>query len=402
MKNIASSNQIGFYKREKSFSKPYSNMIYLYKVNKDYNIHSLLYYLVSINEVFRTYLLYENSLYYQIIKDIKDVIIKAEYIYTNDIHTVINKIKEYKFNIDYTEENKDCLLKMYYIMKEHEKYICILTNHICFDDYSEKVLLNQIDRYYKGDLQICNNPYIEFTIDIEEYNIKNRDICAKWWKEYTDKYNSILNYIDIEGKSFSLIDKKVKCRRESIYDIDKLNKYCIKNRVTLFSLMTTIFQLYLYKAFNLNICTIRFPLLNRNDEKHLNIVGCLFNTGYIIKDVNDKDMLSLCKDNLNDIMNMNMNSFYDREKIKNYLKADNKYKHYMFGLLQNNESIKKNYNINKDTWNTIEADDIIQSDLYIEIWKDRIDLVYNIDIFNKENLKIDIFYELINSITLNK
>ena len=33
LKYIASSNQVAFYKREKAFSKPYMNMIYLYKVN---------------------------------------------------------------------------------------------------------------------------------------------------------------------------------------------------------------------------------------------------------------------------------------------------------------------------------------------------------------------------------
>jgi hypothetical protein len=392
----ASKNQIKFYKLERLKKEGFLNIALLYNIKKEIELKDLVKYIIEINEVFRTYILFEDNTYYQIIKETDNVNIINSYIYTSSLD-IIEELNKYKFQLDYKEKENEALIKFSIIKVLDNTYLHILCPHICFDIYSEIVLLNQIKNYYKGIYEICNLNYIKYTND-EFIELNNKE-NEQWWMNYIGENRSWLNYLPIDGKPVFLNEKN-----KLSYDklsIEKIKLYCNKKRLLLFPFILSIFQLYIYKVFNINTTTIRVPIYNRDKEYVKKTVGSFFNLLYVIRNVknkdNTKDLLEIYKENIKDIMELNSRSVYSCDEIKKFFIKEVLNNQYVLSVLDNTGLVDRIL-INNIEWESIYVEEELQSDIYIEIWKDNIYFKYNSMFFNKDNLSLKVLEDIINDL----
>jgi len=387
--NVASKYQCKFYKLYKDVN---FNLIILYKIHTIEKPNDLSYNLIKINEILRTYIYKEENKdeYYQLVKDIDELDIEINYIYTNSKEKIYNKLNSYRFSLE--RDSTEPLLKFTVICEDNNMYLYILTHHICFDGFSERILLEQINNYYNNTLNYPLKTYIDFTNYVYEYVEKNKDICSVWWENYTKTHNSYLNYINIEGKSV-LYEQNFKLQYFKLNNTLKIKNFAKKNRVTVYSLVLALFQLYLYKNFNLKITTIRVPLRNRPEE--YNIIGSLMSLSFIIREIKENDsLINISRNNMIDLLKISDISMYDSEYIKTHFK--NTYNGYMLCCL--NDDNLKQAKIGDGYWEVIDIDNIPQGDMYIDIKDDdNIYLVYNYNIF-KDTINTSILEELINTL----
>jgi hypothetical protein len=392
----ASKNQIKFYKLAALKKEGFLNMFLLYNIKKEIELKDLVKYIIEINEVFRTYILFEDDTYYQIIKETNNVNIINSYIYTSSLD-IIEELNKYKFQLDYKEKENEALIKFSIIKVLDNTYLHILTPHFCFDLYSEMILLKQIKNYYEGVYETCNLNYIKYTNDeLIELNNKNNE---KWWINYIGENRSWLNYLPIDGKA-AFLNEHNKLSYDKL-SIEKIKLYCKKKRLLLFPFILSIFQLYIYKVFNINSTTIRVPIYNRDKEYVKNTVGSFFNLLYVIRNVknkdNTKDLLEIYKENIKDIMELNSRSMYNCDEIKKFFIKEVLNNHYALTVLDNTDLVDRIL-INNIEWESIYIEEGLQSDIYIEIWKDNIFFKYNSIFFNKDNLPINILENIINDL----
>lgn len=387
----ASKNQIKFYNREKSKEEALLNFCLLYDIGEEIKLEELVKYLVGINEVFRTYILIENEIYYQVIKEVDKIDIITNYIYTHNLD-IVKVLNKHKFNLDYNEENNEALIKFSIIKVLEKVYLHIVVSHICFDIYSENILLEQIKNYYNRVYYKGESSYITYTKEEEVENKENKEY-KEWWVEYIGHNKSWLNYLPINGNTLLLSEHRLAYEK---LDIQELKRYCKKNRLLVFPFVLSIFQLYIYKSFGINKTIIRVPIYNRNKDYLKNMIGCIFNFLYIIRDVKDKQLLYIYKENIKDVIEINKRSMYSCEEIKKYFSKEVKNNEYMLSVLDNTNSIDSIY-INNKEWNSVYVEYNLQSDIYIEIWKEDVYIKYNSLVFNKDNLQLEILKDLISN-----
>jgi hypothetical protein len=384
----ASNNQIRFYNREKSKKEAFLNISLLYNIEEEIRLEELVKYLVDINEVFRTYILIENEIYYQVIKDSNKVDIITSYIHTHNLN-ILKELSNHKFNLDYNEENNEALIKFSIIKVLDIVYLHIVVSHMCFDIYSETILLEQIKNYYNGIYYKADLNYIKYTKDEEN---ENKEEYKNWWINYIGENTSWVNSINIKGKTIA-ISSNYKLGYEKL-SIEELKKYCRNKRLLLFPFILSIFQLYIYKIFNLSKTNIRIPVYNRNKNYLQNTIGCVYNFLYIIRDVNNKDITVIYKENIKDITELNNKSMYSCEEIKKYFSNQIKDNQYVLSVLDNTNSLDT-ININNKKWTSLYIEENLNSDIYIEIWKNELYIKYNSVIFNTDNLKLEILKDLL-------
>jgi hypothetical protein len=386
----ASKNQIRFYNREKNKKEALFNYCLLYRIEEEIKLEELVKYLVDLNEVFRTYILIEDGVYYQVVKDTDKVNITTTYISTPNLD-IIKNLNKYKFNLDYNEKSNEALIKFSIIKVLDIVYLHIVTTHICFDIYSEIVLLEQINNYYNGIYSKPHLNYIKFTEDEEN---ETKEECKNWWLNYIRENKEWLNYLPINGQSFLISECKLGYEK---INIQELKTYCKNRRFIVFPFILTIFQLYLFKNFNISKTNIRIPIYNRNKDYLETTIGCIFNMLYIIRDVKDKDIVELYKENIKDIIELNKRSMFSSEELKKYFNNEIKNNYYIINILDNSNSIDSIY-INNKEWKSIYVEENLQGDIYIEIWKNEIYIKYNSIVFNKTNLKLEILKDLLSSL----
>jgi hypothetical protein len=387
----ASKNQIKYYNMEKSSNS--LNMNFLYTITPDFlsrDLLQLLYNIIDKNEVFRTYIKVEDSIYYQYVKDIEKIIIKTQYYRGNNLDDIVKEINKYRFNLDYLDDNNNPLILFSIIDTNNQHYLHLLINHIAFDGYSEYLLLKDIFECPSKDKLM----YINYTKELEQF--ENSDLFKsqlQYFKEYYKGVDTYFNYLPIDKKSCLFGDK----HRGHIILTNNLNKiktFCNKNRITLFSLCLSLFQLFICKHFNLEQTVVKTAIQNRN-LNNINVLGCLVNTSYIVRNIKDRKLLELCKENLKDIFSFSDMSMVSSEYFKEFFTNKNVQKNYfMFSIFENVNYCKEI--LKENNWSVTYLNDPMVADLYIEIWEDRIDFTYNKEILKDKD--INMIKDLFNNI----
>lgn len=210
-----------------------------------------------------------------------------------------------------------------------------LFSHVISDAWSMDLFTNQVANLYiklKNNEEILLNnesSYVDYINAQIEYKSSEKYLKDK---EFWDQYLS--NFIDIASLNTNMIGKqRTKAIRKpyemSYEDMEMIRHFCNQNKISIFTLMMSIFSIYLSRLSRLDTIVIGTPILNRSNFKEKNTSGMFVSTIPFKADINNdlsfsEFLQSVAKEQLSMFRHQRypyedlLNSLYEKNKeIKN-------------------------------------------------------------------------------------
>lgn len=163
----------------------------------------------------------------------------------------------------------------------------IILHHIISDAWSVSLLISQIMSNYSDLINKKNKEieqkniysYSNYIESEKEYRKSNRYIKdEKYWDEIFNKDYDITDINGIESDVKKTLDAKREIINLSKNFNNEINEFCENNKTSIFTLYSTVLQIYMSKVcYNENI-SIGVPILNRLNYKDKNTTGMYIST----------------------------------------------------------------------------------------------------------------------------
>lgn len=190
----------------------------------------------------------------------------------NQIDDYIEYLKGYSFNL-----NIEPLINFHILseIKTNKKYLIINSHHIVSDGWTKNLLLSEImDYYYNENLKKENfiiysqkdDKNKTFSNKIEEFELyykKNIELPSR-----VNKYAAYQSKHSGFGLSFQF-------EKETI---EKINRFCLNNRITVFPFYLGSFYSFICKYSNNKKMKLGIPFVNRESTDQQKIMGYFVNT----------------------------------------------------------------------------------------------------------------------------
>ena len=261
------------------------------------------------HEILRTVFVEEDGVFYQEIKDF----IKIPFTILEDNVTweaIVTKESRRIFDL-----SKGPLFNMSLLRLDRNHYrLMIVMHHIISDEWSIKVLNNEISHFYKNKNSLENLPLIEFQYaDYADWQKRLLlsgvlDKQLDYWVEKLGNYKDILDLpVDYQRQAEQPANGKV-----VTYRFDRINKksietICEENGITPYVFFISSFGVLLQKYSGMSEVIVGSPVLGRKSSFLDNLIGYFVNTIIIKLDGKDnpsfKDFLASVKLDVIDSLN---------------------------------------------------------------------------------------------------
>ena len=335
----------------------------------------------------------------------------------NDKDLIDKQIKkEIDFEFD-LKSSDSYLFKVKFIKSElNGEFLLFNFHHIIFDEWSIRVLENDLIKYYNDVIQ-DNIPY-------------NSDFYDDSYQEYIENSHKIINNKSIEFWANYLTNPPESTQlptdfnRPSIksfqgstisldYNSNLFEKYCKRTNSTPFSVLLATFAVLVYRYTYQKDMIIGFPVTCRDNIKEESMIGSLINTVLIRFKLSNKslfeDLLNTLKQDFIDILehkNVPFENIVDKLGLKQNLSFSP-----LFQLIFTYESLSTSkirlQDTNLESY-TIKSSNTSKYDLNCGIvhTKDifRINFEYDSELFREETVKMMMnnYIQLLDSITSNE
>ena len=252
------------------------------KVNFE-NLEKAINIFVKNTDSFRIQLLFENSQIKQYVTEY--VPFKIETVKVETEEQVKELEKETGKKIFNLIENKLFEFKLFSLPNGEGGFV-INAHHIISDSWTLGILVNKIIEIYAKlnrnedteNIEILS--YIDYIKSEQEYIASEKFIKDKtYWEE---KFNSVPEIAEIPSINAKNQDTDVAAKRELISinkeELNKINEFCMQNKVSVYNFFMALFGIYVSKVSNLKDFAIGTPILNRTNFKEKNTPGMFIST----------------------------------------------------------------------------------------------------------------------------
>ncbi|WP_455458658.1 condensation domain-containing protein [Streptococcus salivarius] len=277
---------------------PY-NINNLYNVSKLFDRNKLrakLKKIIQYNLSLREYFLYKNGTLFQCVKPMsvaeKDGIVDKYFSNKSDFFTWLNKKKVEKIDLEKWSS------KFYICQVDKKLYLYCKLHHVIFDGISEKLFITQLvsnqPEVFDGISQIGEYAFVEKKL--KKKDDKSQGI--KFWKDYLKNLTPLLSDASqMVGKSGQNILKNDMYQITIDHSlIEKFNKVCSREKITLFMGLQLIFSIVLSEEFNRSEIYLTTPIDMRKNKFHKSI-GFYVNTIILKNKIISSDFSTLAQIN---------------------------------------------------------------------------------------------------------
>lgn len=263
---------------------PISNICGVLKINQEVEFDVLekaLNIFVENNDSFRIRISVKNDSPVQYVENFHSFDVPLDLIDTDeDLKEIGEQLSQEVFNVRDSQLYKFRIFKF----KNGTGGFMALMHHLISDAWSSGLLINQVMDIY-ANLINGSTPTINHSSYIEYISSENEYLQSEKFKKdeiyWLEKFATIPEVATLpcpkSKQSISSISlRKTYCLSKDI--INKINEFCIQNKVSLFNFFIGIYSVYISKACNLQDFVLGTPILNRSSFKEKNATGMFINT----------------------------------------------------------------------------------------------------------------------------
>ncbi|WP_378186696.1 amino acid adenylation domain-containing protein [Aquimarina sp. W85] len=240
------------------------NMFRAYRVEGIFN-HVLLEIafrkVIDKHETLRTNFVEFNGFPHQIIKSRKEMFFKIDRFFV-DNSEIKRELEEYaNQEFDLKEEN---LIRLgMFETSTGDRLLLFVTHHIIMDGWSLEVLIKEVIEHYVSFTSEISFQRKTLSLQFKDYavwqhnvELDNKNDNHYFWKQYLNNYRwrSLIPYDQEEGLSEKYSGSFYHFNWDKTF-LEKLNQTALSQKITLHTLLTTVFNIVIYKMQGLNdIC----------------------------------------------------------------------------------------------------------------------------------------------------